>query len=113
MNQTKKRRYLGFLGMIATMSMYFVYGKYIYTTDDGYRSGVPTNFSQEGSMIKTYEEKMFPDTESVVQNGFDVPGTFSFSVSGKNLAELISIYSWADYDRSLPAKNGLLLWQGN
>jgi len=106
MNQAKKRRYLGFLGMIAIMSMYFIYGKYIYTTDDGYRSGVSMNFSQEGRMIMTYEEKMFPDTASFVQNRFDVPGTFPFLISSKKLIEQLNIYSKADYYRLLPAKMG-------
>jgi hypothetical protein len=91
----------------------FVYWKYFYTYSDGYRAGLLQKFSHKGNIFKTYEGEMILSSVTSTNNVALASEKFLFSVSGKNLAQILDTLQGQFVIVHYYQKNGVVFWRGD
>jgi hypothetical protein len=108
-----KKVFLLIVALTIIFAAIFVYWKYFYTYSDGYRAGLLQKFSHKGNIFKTYEGEMI--LSSVISN-YNVAlasEKFLFSVSDKNLAQILDTLQGQFVIVHYYQKNGVVFWRGD
>lgn len=91
----------------------FIYWKYFYTYNDGYRSGVLQQFSHKGNIIKSYEGVMILRSLPARMNTAVAPEKFNFTVTHKTIANQLDSMQGKMVTVHYKQKNGALFWRSN
>ena len=101
-----------FIVLLLAGAGYF-YWKYYFTYSSGNRYGLLQKFSHKGNLFKTYEGEMIL---SSIRGNYNVPiasEKFFFSVTDKNVANLLMNVQGKFVTVHYEEKNGALWWRGD
>jgi hypothetical protein len=92
----------------------FIYWKYYYPyTSDGVKSGYLNFAVRKGQIFKTYEGKLIQEGIRSKTVGAIQSNEFEFSISRKEVFDVLKMNSGKIFDLHYKEYNGVLPWRGN
>ena len=92
----------------------YIYWKFYYPyTSDGVKSGYLNYAVRKGQLFKTYEGKLIQQGLVTRNLGQIQSNEFAFSVTNKEIFEVLKVNSGKIFDLHYKEYNGVIPWRGN
>ena len=109
-----RRAFRTFVIILILVLAGFIYWKFYYPyTSDGVKSGYLNYAVRKGQLFKTYEGKLIQQGLVTRNVGQIQSNEFAFSVTKKEIFEVLKVNSGKIFDLHYKEYNGVIPWRGN
>jgi len=109
-----RRAFRTFVIILILVLAGFIYWKFYYPyTSDGVKSGFLNYAVRKGQLFKTYEGKLIQQGLVTRNVGQIQSNEFAFSVTKKEIFEVLKVNSGKIFDLHYKEYNGVIPWRGN
>ncbi len=113
MNRLFRKIFWSTFGFLVISIGIFIYGKYLHTVSEGYRTGLIQKITPKGNIFKTYEGEMIVHSKKGNPNVENAAEKFYFSVTAKNMVDKLDTIQGKIVVVHYRQKNGAIFWHGD